>query len=445
VNVLLCGASGAIGRAVRRALLARGHRVVAASRGAASTATSMPVDFERTRRPEAWAEALRARGIDAVVNAAGILIEGRGASFARVHRDGPLELFAGARLAGVRRVVQVSAAGGVPSAYLRSKHAADAALLGDGALDGAVLRPTLVFGPGCVSGRLFATLAALPVVALPGGGRQRLQPVHVLEVAEVVAALLERRDPVRGVHAVAGGTEVTYVGMLEAYRRAQGLRGDALRVPVPMALLRASAVLAERLPQRVLSRDTVAMLEAGSTAPRNDAPALLGRAPTGLAEGLPVTPPAPWLDLRVALPPAVEAVLRVAVAALWLHTALVSALLPEASGVLDLLARCGFAGDAGRAALAFSCALNTAIGVATLLRPAAIVYAVQLVAIAGYTLTAAWHWPQLTIDHCAPLAKNLPLAAAVLVLWLGSATRGDDWRSAPARAAPGAARPRYFA
>ena len=176
-------------------------------------------------------------------------------------REGPIELFRGAALAGVGRVVQVSALGVGAAAeagevdYLRSKRLADEALLGLDGVDAAVVRPSLVVGPGSASAALFATLASLPVIGLPGTGGQRLQPIHVLELAEIVAGLVERTGSARGVYELGGKEPLDYRRMLETYRRAQGL-GEAIWLPVPMPL-RLGARLAELVPQRVFSRDTL--------------------------------------------------------------------------------------------------------------------------------------------------------------------------------------------
>ena len=62
-----------------------------------------------------------------------------------------------------------------------------------------------------------------------------------------------------------------------------------------------------------------------------------------------------------------------------------------------------------------------ALGILTLLRPSVLLYAVQSGAVVGYTLTAAFNVPELTIDHCAPLVKNLPVLGCVVVLWLAEA------------------------
>ncbi len=434
MRVFVSGASGCVGHAVAQALRSRGHQVVEGGRRHRDGAASLHVDYMRPVAPGEWARKLAALEIDAVVNCVGILMPSPGQTFERVHSQGPIELFRGAALAGVTRVVQVSAlgvsadAGSVGMPYLHSKLLADEALA-TLPLDWAVLRPSLIYGPRSHSAALFATLASLPVISLPGRGRQQVQPIHVYEVAEAVARLIERPGALADVYELGGAQSLGYRDMLAHYRQALGL-GEALWLPLPLPLMRLAAWAAELLPQKVFCRDTIALLERGSVPAPNSAQALLGRAPSPLAQGLAVTPPRPGIDLRVRLSPAVSLGLRVALAAMWLHTALVSLWLPEESGLVKLLAACGMAGAAGVAGMLFSCTLNAAIGVSTLLRPGPWTYAVQAGAVIGYTATAAYFVPALTIDHCGPLVKNLPVFALVMLLWL----------ALPAQAAAGASK-----
>jgi uncharacterized protein YbjT (DUF2867 family) len=437
VRVLVVGATGCIGHAVVHALRSKGQTVIAASRGDAA----MPIDYMQAATPQGWAARLIEARIDAVVNCAGILMQGPAQTFERVHARGPIELFRGAALAGVSRVVQVSALGVTEEGdehppYITSKREADRVLAAL-PLAHAIVRPSLVYGPGSASASLFATLASLPVISLPGvrggGGAQRVQPIHVYEVAEAIARWIENKDSTSGVFELAGPKAMSYREMLAAYRSAMSL-GAALWLPLPMVLMKAGARLAEQLPQSVFSRDTLRLLERGNTSSANAAPRMLRRAPSAMAVGLRVTPPAPAIDLRVSLSPAVSWLLRASVATLWLITALVSALLPHESGVLQLLARCGFEGDVGVAVLVASCTLNTLLGISVLHRPGAWTYAVQIGAVLGYTLTAAFNMSELTIDHCGPLLKNLPLLAMLTLLWLATPATKERKPVAPATA-----------
>lgn len=421
MNVLVCGSSGCVGRAVVQALRARGQAVIEARRGARDGPRAWSIDYMRCVAPADWARRLRAARVGAVVNCVGILMPARGQTFERVHAAGPIELFRGAALAGVARVVQISALGVADDAqalampYLHSKLRADDALAAL-PLDWAVLRPSLVYGPRSQSARLFATLAGLPLIALPGRGAQQVQPLHVFELAEAVARLLEGDAGWRCVHELGGPQPISYREMLAGYRAAHGL-AIPLWLPLPRTLMAAAAAGAELLPQQVFCRDTLRLLERGSVPRSNTLPTLLGRTPTELRAGLAVTPVAPLLDLRASLSPALALGLRATLAFMWIYTALISAWLPQRSGVLELLARCGFEGESGVAALVFSCTLNLLLGGLTLLRPSTSLYALQAVAVFAYTATAALNMPELTLDHCGPLVKNLPVLGLVLLLW----------------------------
>lgn len=294
MKVLVCGASGCIGGAVSRLLRERGHTVVAGGRQAGRAPGELQVDYTAGHDAAHWERALRDHGIEAVVNAVGVLLPSGRNSYDAVHARGPSALFEGAARAGVRRVVQVSALGvghgpdALQTPYATSKLAADDALRALGAahgMDWAIVRPSLVYGPRSQSAGLFRLMTRLPVIGLPGGGDQPVQPIHVQDVAGVIVAMLERAEPIAREVELAGSAPMRYRDMLAAFRRAQGL-GQPLWLPVPMPAMKLTAWLAQALPQQALSPDTLTMLEHGNIARHNGAAEWLGREPVAMDQAV---------------------------------------------------------------------------------------------------------------------------------------------------------------
>lgn len=115
MRVLLTGATGFIGGALARCLLAQGHELLCAVRDPQRLALGpgrgqgLRADFSAALTADWWRPHLA--GIDAVVNAVGILRERPGQRFEDLHTRGPVALFEGCAAASVARVVQISALG----------------------------------------------------------------------------------------------------------------------------------------------------------------------------------------------------------------------------------------------------------------------------------------------------------------------------------------------
>lgn len=411
MNILVCGAHGFVGQAFCDALARDGHRVLKGVR-VATRPDEIAIDYMADTDPAAWAD--RLRGIHVVVNAVGILIEKAGATFDRVHRRAPIALFDAARLAGVRRIVQLSALGAEhgDTPYFQSKRAADDHLR---SLPVAhhILRPALVYGEQGASARFFRALASIPVHLLPAGGRQRLRPMRVEELAEVVARLL-RGDP----HGPAvlnqvGGTEVEFRQMLAVYRNSMGF-APAWQVPVPAWLVSGAAILLNRLPGSLLTRDTWRMLRAGNTADAVTTTRALGRAPDGIESFI---GPSDALPLRhQALAAWRPGLLRGALALIWLWTAVCSAFLYPVAGSLALLEPVGLHGAAAQAALYLAAGLDFVLGIATLWRPGRRLWAAQLALVVAYTAIIAVALPEYLLHPFGPVLKNVAVVALLFIL-----------------------------
>lgn len=195
-TVLVVGGSGFVGRHIVARLAAAGDRVVVPTRrrGNARHLFLLPtVDVVEADVNDAAVVARLVRGVDAVINLAGILNERGGESFAQVHLDLVRSLVAACTAAGVRRFVQMSALNADPagpSRYQRTKGEAEAAIAASG-LDWTIFQPSVIFGREDAFLNLFARLQRfLPVMALAGAD-VRFQPVYVGDVAECVVRALD--------------------------------------------------------------------------------------------------------------------------------------------------------------------------------------------------------------------------------------------------------------
>jgi uncharacterized protein YbjT (DUF2867 family) len=419
MRVLLTGASGFIGRAVAQALRERGHVVVRVLRHPAATAADVvQADFAGVPRRGWWVAQLA--GIDAVVNTVGILREQRGQTFRALHTEAPIELFQACAAAGVRTVVQISALGAdehARSGYHRSKKAADD-VLRSLPLAGAIVQPSLVYGPGGSSAALFNKLAVAPVLPFPQGGRMLVQPVHLDDVVHGIVRLVEAPPLSVATLAFAGPQPLALRDYLAQLRAGLGEPQPQWIVAMPASWFRFGAAAAAHLPGSMLDGETADMLLAGNATPANALPDLLGRAPRPPQEFVP--PAQREVQRRAAVIDLWHPVLRIALAFLWIWTALVSFGLYPVQGSYALLARVGLQGGLAAFALYGAAVLDLLLGVLTLAAPAAwrrLVWLAQLALIGGYTVLVTLFLPEYWLHPYGPISKNIPLLALIALLW----------------------------
>jgi NADH dehydrogenase len=208
-------------------------------------------------------------GAEAVVNAVSAYVEKDGVTFEAVHEQGAKTLAQESAAAGVARFVLVSGIGADPesgSSYIRARGRGERAV--QQAFPGVtVVRPGAMFGPGDA---LFGTLAdvarLLPVLPLIGGGRTRLQPVYVEDVAEAIARVLADPGTAGGTYELAGPGVYTLRELVGITLRLIGRR--RLLVPVPFAVAEVQARLFELLPSAPLTIGQVDLLRADNVASR---------------------------------------------------------------------------------------------------------------------------------------------------------------------------------
>ena len=419
MKILLTGASGFIGRRLLRVLQDGGHELVVAARRAPDDRSLhwIAVDFARPIGAADWAPHLA--GVDAVVNLVGLFRERDGQTFQALHVDAPCALFDACVRAGVGRVVQLSALGVEAAAtpYQRSKKSADEHLLRL-PLRAAVVRASLVFGRGGPSAALFLTLASLPVLPLPDGGRQPLQPLHVDDAVQALRLLVERHWDC-GIVELVGPRPLALRDYLQALRRGLGLP-PALTLALPARIVALAVGVAEKLPGSLIDRASWQMLQQGSVADPASTTRLLGHAPRGVDDFIEA-------DLAPALRQQaiwrwMNPLLRGSVALVWIVTGIVSFGVYPVHDSLALLARAGVPEGLRAAMLYGAASLDLLLGVLTLwpMRAAARrrLWLAQIALIAGYTLIITLKLPEFWLHPYGPVLKNLPLLALLWLLWL---------------------------
>ncbi|MGE5650793.1 MAG: SDR family oxidoreductase [Bacillota bacterium] len=413
MKILVCGAKGFIGRHLCAALAAAGHEVVRGVRGATAP-DEVAIDYARDLRPDAWLP--RLKGIDAVVNAVGILGESGDARFEAIHCDAPAALFQACAQAGVARVLQISALGGMEgrasTPYMRTKREADALLMAS-PLDWTILRPSLVVGVDGESSRLFRTLASLPLIGLPGAGGQLLQPVHIDDLCQAAVHILASDRYARRIVDAVGPRPMTYRAMLAAYREAMKLRASVW-LPIPLGVVRLAARWAAKLPQRVLTPDTLRMLDEGNVGDPEPLREILGRPPLEPARWFAAIPAEQlrWQAIAGWMLPLFRATLAV----VWIVTGLLSLGLYPVADSLAMLGRVGLHGTAAQVALYGAALLDCAFGIATLAIPRRALWRLQIALILGYTAVITLFLPQYWLHPFGPVLKNLPILALLAVL-----------------------------
>ncbi len=270
MKILLCGAGGFIGRHLRTELELLGHTVVGAG-SARGAHQQLVVDYARDVRLADWLP--RLEGVDAVINAVGVLRDSVRRPIQAVHTDTPQALFdacceAGRLRGKLLRVIHISALGvgddaqDNPTRYASTKRAADAHLLqlhAAGQLNATVLRPSIVFGSGGASSQMFVALSKLPLVVLPKPVlTARVQPIAVGDLARGVALLVQRTQA-DALYECVGATALPLVDFIASLRTQQGY-GRAHIAALPDWLSRISARIGDYIPVAPWCSETLALL-----------------------------------------------------------------------------------------------------------------------------------------------------------------------------------------
>jgi len=227
-------------------------------------------------------------GTDAVFHLAGVLTESRKVKFRDIHVNATRRLVDACVEKGVKRFIFTSAFGAAPdaeSANHRSKWECERFLRMSG-LDYTIVRPTIIFGRGDRFTNLFAyEIRNHPFIPIPDGGRNRLQPIFVDDLAEAMVQCLKRDDTRFGEYDLGGHEIYTFREMVERIYQVVGISRRMIPVPIPVMYIM-GFFYELFFDKPTLTRDLVMLLKKEYVAPGNAITEVFGIKPVGFVEGM---------------------------------------------------------------------------------------------------------------------------------------------------------------
>ncbi|MDX8525413.1 SDR family oxidoreductase [Mesorhizobium sp. MSK_1335] len=418
MNILILGATGFIGSAVTRKLVADGHQVTGLGRDPARSVLKMPhgrwlkTDLAGMTRREDWLGVLD--GQQAVVNCAGALQDGHADDLRATQELAMLALYEAARDRDLL-IVQISAetdGTGRDLPFLDTKRRADAALAASGVRQ-VILRPALVLGRNAHGGSaLLRALAAFPLAIPLAYADSPIMTVALDDVASAVSAAIQGTLPLGSDIALGRDDGLRLKDIALLHRSWLGLPPAAV-LDVPPLVARPVTWLADlagRLGWRSPLRSTAMAVMSGGVEVRPQpskgqhlasATETLAAAPSGVQ------------DLWFARLYLLKAPVIVTLALFWLYSGLAPFLAFAA-------ARSHFAGflpdSAASLMVTLTCLADIGLGLAVLFRPWARRALIGMLLLTfAYLLAATFAEPVLWLDPLGPLVKVVPSIMLTLV------------------------------
>ncbi|MGI8407792.1 MAG: NAD(P)H-binding protein [Actinomycetota bacterium] len=247
MKITVAGGTGFLGSSIVRSLLDRGHEVTVLGRDP-SKVPLLPLlrGADAARGDVTDPESLRGAfdGAEAVVGAVQfpnhpVEVPRKGLTYDLYDRRGTENLLAEARRANVGHYVYISGAGASITSdktWYRAKGYAEKAVK-DSGIPYAILRPSWAYGPGDKALNKIAAIARVsPVVPILGAGVQRVQPVHVDDIAEAVARIFEVGSSWGNTFEI-GGAVLTMRQITETLVEVLGKKRAIVPIPLPLAKL----------------------------------------------------------------------------------------------------------------------------------------------------------------------------------------------------------------
>ncbi len=238
--LLLTGATGLVGSALLRRLVAEGEQVrclVRDPRRLGAQRVRVQIALGDLTDPPSFRNALR--GVNTVVHLAASIRDQPDGSIEELNGIATWRMVQAAERAGVERFVFFSALDASThhrARFFRAKALAEQAVEEAG-VDSIVFAPSIVYAPGDPWLTLLERLALLPLMPVSGRGRALYQPIWAEDVADCVIAALRARDGAGAAHTryeLAGPETLSHDDLLRIVLRSLGRSRPLVHVPTPI-------------------------------------------------------------------------------------------------------------------------------------------------------------------------------------------------------------------
>jgi uncharacterized protein YbjT (DUF2867 family) len=247
--IALTGATGVVGSALLRRLLAQGEQVrvlVRDPRRLGPNRVRVQITLGDLSNPVALRQVVR--GAREVVHLAATIRDQPTGSIEELNGVATARLLRHAEAAGAERFLFFGAIGATPTSrtrFFRAKALAERAVI-ESPLDATVMSPSIVYAPGDRWVTLLRRMSLLPVMPIAGSGSASYQPIWAEEVAACAHKVMREGPPGGARRLELAGPEVlTYEEMvrlaLSVWDRERPL------VHVPLWMVKRSLRLLERI------------------------------------------------------------------------------------------------------------------------------------------------------------------------------------------------------
>lgn len=268
--VTVFGGSGFLGRYVVQKLAKTGAFIRVATRNTEEALSLKPYGFVGQIIPisvDVTSEESVSRAIsgsDAVINLIGILNETKRKKFTDLHIKVPGLIAKLCRLNNVKHLVHVSAIGASlksSSKYAQSKAEGERKVF-ENFPRASIIKPSIIFGEEDTFFNRFATmLRYFWIVPMFGGGKCKLQPVYVCDVAEAIVKAALSDHEYDGSTYELGGPRIYTLRQLLEYICTETSR-NCWFIPLPYWTGSILGLIFEHLPGKFITSDQVKLIRA---------------------------------------------------------------------------------------------------------------------------------------------------------------------------------------